>query len=71
MGDFEKKMEIMFGKTMKEIQNGIKEEIENNKEEVLEKLDYVLELLKKEKDKQTDNKESDKDRINKAFEKSR
>ena len=69
MGDFEKKMEAMFGKTMKEIQSGIKEEIENNKEEVLEKLDYVLELLKKDKEKQNVNKENDKDRINKAFEK--
>ena len=32
MGDFEKKMEAMFGKTMKEIQSEIKEQIENNKE---------------------------------------
>lgn len=69
MGDFEKRMEIMFGKSMKEIQKEVKEQIENNKEEVLEKLDDVLKLLKKEKEQQNVNKENDKDRINKAFEK--
>ena len=69
MGDFEKKMETMFGKTLEEMRSEIKEELTNNKEEVIEKLDYVLELLKKEKEKQNVNKENDKDRINKAFEK--
>ena len=69
MGDFEKRMEIMFGKSMKEIQKEVKEQIENNKGEVLEKLDDVLKLLKKEKEQQNVNKENDKDRINKAFEK--
>ena len=39
------------------------------KKEVIEKLDTVLELLKKEKEKHNVSKENDKDRINKAFEK--
>ena len=69
MGDFEKKMEKIFGKTLEEMRSEIKEELVNNKEEVIEKLDYVLELLKKEKEKQNVNKENNKDRINKAFEK--
>jgi hypothetical protein len=69
MGDFEKQMEKIFGKTLEEMRSEIKEELVNNKEEVIEKLDYVLELLKKEKEKQNVNKENNKDRINKAFEK--
>ena len=68
MGDFEKKMEKMFGKTLEEMRSEIKEELTNNKEEVIEKLDYVLEVLKKQKaeEKKEDNKQ---DKINKAFEK--
>ena len=59
----------IFGKTLEEMRSEIKEELTNNKEEVIEKLDYVLELLKKEKEKHNVNEENHKDRINKAFEK--
>ena len=69
MGDFQKHMEAMFGKSIEEMRKEIMEELKNNGEEVLEKLDCVLELLKKEKEKQNVNKENNKDRINKAFEK--
>ena len=61
-------MEKTLGKSIEEMRKEmIMEELKNNGEEVLEKLDYVLEVSRKQKeeDKKEDNNQ---DKINKAFE---
>ena len=67
MNKYTSSTEKTLGKSIEEMRKEIMEELKNNGEEVLAKLDYVLEVLRKQKeeDKKEDNNQ---DKINKAFE---